>query len=146
MVLRARGARAEVVSPRSCRGRARGAWSEEEVAILTRRPQRVGYTCGGRDGLGCRDKVATAWAAATVSRQGWASRHGRDLSRDRLRSYEVPYFCGVFTVSASYCSRGTSASFLVRSYTSRSPGARHLRACPVREVVTVAWDPHPRAP
>ncbi|MQL81552.1 hypothetical protein Taro_014012 [Colocasia esculenta] len=31
-------------------------------------------------------------------------------------------------------------------YTSPSPSARHLRACPVREVVTVAWDPHPREP
>ncbi|MQL96120.1 hypothetical protein Taro_028794 [Colocasia esculenta] len=29
---------------------------------------------------------------------------------------------------------------------SRSPGARHLRACPVREVVTVTWDPRPREP
>ncbi|MQL84638.1 hypothetical protein Taro_017156 [Colocasia esculenta] len=29
---------------------------------------------------------------------------------------------------------------------SRSPGARHLRTCPMREVVTVSWDPHPRAP
>ncbi|MQM07420.1 hypothetical protein Taro_040259 [Colocasia esculenta] len=29
---------------------------------------------------------------------------------------------------------------------SRSPGARHLNACPVREVVTVAWDPRPHAP
>ncbi|MQL70113.1 hypothetical protein Taro_002411 [Colocasia esculenta] len=28
----------------------------------------------------------------------------------------------------------------------RSPGARHLRACPVREVVTVTWDPRPREP
>ncbi|MQL85072.1 hypothetical protein Taro_017588 [Colocasia esculenta] len=34
-VLRARGARAEVVSSRSCRGRGRGAWSEEEVVIPT---------------------------------------------------------------------------------------------------------------
>ncbi|MQL76645.1 hypothetical protein Taro_009047 [Colocasia esculenta] len=48
--------------------------------------------------------------------------------------------------SASYCTRGTSASFLVRSYTSRSPSAQHLRACPMREVVIVAWDPCPRAP
>ncbi|MQL98587.1 hypothetical protein Taro_031305 [Colocasia esculenta] len=31
-------------------------------------------------------------------------------------------------------------------YTSPSPGVRHLRACPVREVVTVIWDPHPREP
>ncbi|MQL70969.1 hypothetical protein Taro_003297 [Colocasia esculenta] len=30
--------------------------------------------------------------------------------------------------------RGTCTSSLVRSHTSRSPGARHLRACPVREV------------
>ncbi|MQL71608.1 hypothetical protein Taro_003944 [Colocasia esculenta] len=29
-----------------------------------------------------------------------------------------------------YCTRGTCASSLVRSHTSRSPGARHLRACP----------------
>ncbi|MQL99858.1 hypothetical protein Taro_032587 [Colocasia esculenta] len=42
--------------------------------------------------------------------------------------------------------RGTCASSLVRSHTSRSPGARHLRACPVREVVTVTWDPRPREP
>ncbi|MQL74179.1 hypothetical protein Taro_006517 [Colocasia esculenta] len=33
-----------------------------------------------------------------------------------------------------------------RSYTSRSPGTRHLRACPMREVVTVAWDPRLRVP
>ncbi|MQM09668.1 hypothetical protein Taro_042545 [Colocasia esculenta] len=39
-----------------------------------------------------------------------------------------------------------SASSLVRSYTSDSLGARHLRASSVREVVTVAWDPRPRAP
>ncbi|MQL86623.1 hypothetical protein Taro_019146 [Colocasia esculenta] len=52
----------------------------------------------------------------------------------------------VFTVFNSCCTRGTSASFLVRSYTSHSLGARHLRACPVREVVTVVWDPHPRTP
>jgi len=45
-----------------------------------------------------------------------------------------------------YCTRGTCASSLVRSHTSRSPGARHLRACPVREVVTVTWDPRPREP
>ncbi|MQM03963.1 hypothetical protein Taro_036750 [Colocasia esculenta] len=31
-------------------------------------------------------------------------------------------------------------------YTSPSPGVWHLRACPVREVVTVTWDPHPREP
>ncbi|MQM12486.1 hypothetical protein Taro_045403 [Colocasia esculenta] len=31
-------------------------------------------------------------------------------------------------------------------YTSPSPSAQHLRACPVREVVTVTWDPHPREP
>ncbi|MQL99832.1 hypothetical protein Taro_032563 [Colocasia esculenta] len=37
--------------------------------------------------------------------------------------------------------RGTCASSLVRSHTSRSPGAWHLKACPVREVVTVTWDP-----
>ena len=55
-------------------------------------------------------------------------------------------FCGVFAVSGSCCTRGTSASFLVWSYTSHSPGARHLRACPVREVVTVTWDPRPREP
>ncbi|MQL74075.1 hypothetical protein Taro_006444 [Colocasia esculenta] len=42
--------------------------------------------------------------------------------------------------------RGTCASSLVQSHTSRSPGARHLRACPVREVVTVTWDPRPREP
>ncbi|MQM08748.1 hypothetical protein Taro_041607 [Colocasia esculenta] len=34
-IRRARGARAEEVSSRSCRGRARGAWSEEEVVIPT---------------------------------------------------------------------------------------------------------------
>ncbi|MQL97415.1 hypothetical protein Taro_030106 [Colocasia esculenta] len=34
-VLHARGARAKVVMSRSCRGHGRGAWSEEEVAILT---------------------------------------------------------------------------------------------------------------
>ncbi|MQM00400.1 hypothetical protein Taro_033130 [Colocasia esculenta] len=34
-VLRARGARAEVVPSHSCRGRVRGAWNEEEVVILT---------------------------------------------------------------------------------------------------------------
>ncbi|MQM16611.1 hypothetical protein Taro_049569 [Colocasia esculenta] len=51
----------------------------------------------------------------------------------------------VFTVSASYCTRGTSANFLVRSYTGRSLGARHLRACPVKEIVTIAWD-RPRTP
>ncbi|MQL92490.1 hypothetical protein Taro_025115 [Colocasia esculenta] len=45
-----------------------------------------------------------------------------------------------------YCTRGTYASSLVRSHTSRSPGARHLRACPMREVVTVTWDPRPREP
>ncbi|MQM17045.1 hypothetical protein Taro_050014 [Colocasia esculenta] len=45
-----------------------------------------------------------------------------------------------------YCTRSTCASSLVRSHTSRSPGARHLRACLVREVVTVTWDPHPREP
>ncbi|MQL87675.1 hypothetical protein Taro_020222 [Colocasia esculenta] len=45
-----------------------------------------------------------------------------------------------------YCTHGTCASSLVRSHTSRSPGARHLRACPVREVVTVTWDPRPREP
>ncbi|MQM12711.1 hypothetical protein Taro_045630 [Colocasia esculenta] len=45
-----------------------------------------------------------------------------------------------------YCTRGTCASSLVRSHTSRSPGARHLRACPVREVVTVTWGPRPREP
>ncbi|MQL97460.1 hypothetical protein Taro_030150 [Colocasia esculenta] len=45
-----------------------------------------------------------------------------------------------------YCTRGTCASSLVRSHTSHSPGARHLRACPVREVVTVTWDPRPREP
>ncbi|MQL68260.1 hypothetical protein Taro_000535 [Colocasia esculenta] len=66
-------------------------------------------------------------AAATSSRRSWASRQ-------------------VFTVSTSYCTCGTSASSLVRSYTSHFPGARHLRACPVREVVTVAWSPRPRAP
>ncbi|MQL84478.1 hypothetical protein Taro_016990 [Colocasia esculenta] len=52
----------------------------------------------------------------------------------------------VFAVSSSYCTRGTSASSLVQSYTSHSPGAQHLRACPMREVVTVAWDPRPRMP
>ncbi|MQM18781.1 hypothetical protein Taro_051777 [Colocasia esculenta] len=45
-----------------------------------------------------------------------------------------------------YCTRGTCASSLVWSHTSRSPSARHLRACPVREVVTVTWDPRPREP
>ncbi|MQL77846.1 hypothetical protein Taro_010262 [Colocasia esculenta] len=45
-----------------------------------------------------------------------------------------------------YCTRGTCASSLVRSHTSRSPGARHLRTCPVREVVTVTWDPRPWEP
>ncbi|MQL88200.1 hypothetical protein Taro_020749 [Colocasia esculenta] len=45
-----------------------------------------------------------------------------------------------------YCTRGTYASSLVRSHTSRSPGVLHLRACPVREVVTVTWDPRPREP
>ncbi|MQL76597.1 hypothetical protein Taro_008992 [Colocasia esculenta] len=85
--------------------------------------------------------VTMAWATTMVSRQPWASRQGHDglmrwdYSRDR-----------VFAISAYYCTRGTSASSLVRSYTSRSPGARKLRACPMREVVTVAWDPHPRAP
>ncbi|MQL88839.1 hypothetical protein Taro_021402 [Colocasia esculenta] len=76
-------------------------------------------------------------AAATSSRCSWVSRQGHDgLGR---RDSSSPFF-------ASYCTHGTSASSLVRSYTSRSLGARHLRACPVREVVTVAWDPRPRAP
>ncbi|MQM18632.1 hypothetical protein Taro_051627 [Colocasia esculenta] len=83
---------------------------------------------------------------------GRASRHGRDgpmchdYSRDRLWSCEVPCFCGIFTISASCFTCGTCASSLVRSYTSRSSGARHLRACPMREVVTIAWDPRPRMP
>ncbi|MQL77588.1 hypothetical protein Taro_010000 [Colocasia esculenta] len=81
-----------------------------------------------------------------ASRQGCDGLMRHDYSRDRLRSCEVSCFCGVFAVSASYCTRGTYASSLVRFYTSRSLGARHLRACPVREVVTIAWDPHPRAP
>ncbi|MQM03086.1 hypothetical protein Taro_035860 [Colocasia esculenta] len=38
------------------------------------------------------------------------------------------------------------AQFPSAVYTSPSPGARHLRACPVREVVTVTRDPHPREP
>ncbi|MQL80903.1 hypothetical protein Taro_013351 [Colocasia esculenta] len=76
--------------------------------------------------------VATARCIATTAETG--------------RSCEVPCFCGVFAVSATYCTRCTSASSLVRSYTSRPPSARHLRACPVREVVTVAWDPRPCAP
>ncbi|MQL76446.1 hypothetical protein Taro_008838 [Colocasia esculenta] len=45
-----------------------------------------------------------------------------------------------------YCTRGTCASSLLRSHTSRSPGAWHLRACPVREVVTITWDPCLREP
>ncbi|MQL78021.1 hypothetical protein Taro_010453 [Colocasia esculenta] len=102
--------------------------------------------------IGRRDKATTAWATVTMSRQGRASRQGRDgpmcrdYSKDRLRSCEVLCFCGVFIVSASYCTRGTSASFLVRFYASRSLGARHLRACPVRDIVTVVWDSHPRVP
>ncbi|MQM16476.1 hypothetical protein Taro_049434 [Colocasia esculenta] len=66
-------------------------------------------------------------AIGTSSRCSWVSRQ-------------------VFAVSAFYCTCGTSASSLVRSYTSRSPSAWHLRACPMREVITVAWDPHPRMP
>ncbi|MQM06078.1 hypothetical protein Taro_038896, partial [Colocasia esculenta] len=39
-----------------------------------------------------------------------------------------------------------SAQFPSAVYISPSPGARHLRACPVREVVTVTWDAHPWDP
>ncbi|MQL68585.1 hypothetical protein Taro_000812 [Colocasia esculenta] len=40
-----------------------------------------------RDALERRDKVATTWAAATVSRQVWASQQGRDgpMRRDYSR-------------------------------------------------------------
>ncbi|MQL94251.1 hypothetical protein Taro_026900 [Colocasia esculenta] len=50
-------------------------------------------------------------------------------------------FCGVFTISASYCTRGTCASSLVRSYTSRSPGARHLLSG--ERLLPLPWTPVP---
>ncbi|MQL94655.1 hypothetical protein Taro_027311 [Colocasia esculenta] len=61
--------------------------------------------------------VATAFGIATMSRQPVASRQ---------------------------CCYGSGHRDSIRD--SRSPGARHLRACPMREVVTVAWDPRPSAP
>ncbi|MQL99121.1 hypothetical protein Taro_031839 [Colocasia esculenta] len=79
-----------------------------------------------------------------LPRQAWPSRQHRDgrqcrdMATDRL---------GVATVSRRPdVSQQQQRQFLVRSYTSRSPDARHLRACPVREVVTIAWDPCPRVP
>ncbi|MQM20805.1 hypothetical protein Taro_053832 [Colocasia esculenta] len=45
------------------------------AAIWLRRP---GQSQRDRDARGCRDPVATARAAVTGSRQGRASRHGRD--------------------------------------------------------------------
>ncbi|MQM00893.1 hypothetical protein Taro_033637 [Colocasia esculenta] len=78
-----------------------------EVAMMSRPawPPRHHH-----DALKRRNLVATAWAAATMSRQCWASRHGRD---------------GLMRCDYSI----DSASSLVLSYTSRSPGARNLRAC-----------------
>ncbi|MQL87820.1 hypothetical protein Taro_020381 [Colocasia esculenta] len=94
----------------------------------------------GRTALGPpSSENATCVEVAMMLRLARPPRHHRDAL---LRCDLV---AAVFAVSTSYCTRGTSASSLVRSYTSRSPSARHLRACPVREVVAVAWDPHPRA-
>ncbi|MQL81166.1 hypothetical protein Taro_013616 [Colocasia esculenta] len=95
-----------------------------EVAMM---PRSAWLPRHHHDALGCRDIIATAWAAATMSRQVWAPRQGRDGPMRRDYSRDI-------------------ASSPVWSYTSRSPGARYLRACPVREVVTIAWDPRPRAP
>ncbi|MQL75811.1 hypothetical protein Taro_008168, partial [Colocasia esculenta] len=96
----------------------------------------LGRTALGRSSAG----IATAIEVTMVSRPARPPRHHHDALRRRDM---VATALGVATFSSTH---GTSASFLVRSYTSRSPGAWHLRACPVREVVTVAWDPHPRAP
>ncbi|MQM21577.1 hypothetical protein Taro_054620 [Colocasia esculenta] len=87
-----------------------------EVAILSRRPGRSRHDRGA---LEHRDLVVTAWATAIVLRQS-----------SLLLLLVVP----VAPVLVS----------LVRSYTSLSPGARYLRACTVREVVTIAWDLRPR--
>ncbi|MQL84314.1 hypothetical protein Taro_016812 [Colocasia esculenta] len=85
------------------------------------RSRRLGPPRQCRNRSGRRDKVATTQCVVTTAET-------------------------VFDISVSYCTRGTSASFLAWSYTSRSFGARHLRACPVTEVVTIARDPRPRAP
>ncbi|MQL73621.1 hypothetical protein Taro_005958 [Colocasia esculenta] len=110
------------VSLRSCRGRVRAVRCEEETFLPTRRPQRVRSSRGGRDTRLLRPK------------------------HDPLPVYTVVLVVLPPLPFSPYCTRGTCASSLVRSHTSRSPGARHFRACSVREVVTVTWDPRPREP
>ncbi|MQL81477.1 hypothetical protein Taro_013939 [Colocasia esculenta] len=96
------------------------------------RSRRLGLPRQCRDRSGRRDKVVTVRCIATTAETC-------KVLRSSVSVESLPFF-------ASYCTRGTSASSLVWSYTSRSLGTRHLRACPVREVVSIAWDPHPRTP
>ncbi|MQM00549.1 hypothetical protein Taro_033290, partial [Colocasia esculenta] len=112
------------VTLRSYRGCVRAVRCEEETAKPTRRPQRVRSSRGG-------DRAYVAFLKAT-----WPMSPSQSRGRLCFRRFRF----------SLYCTRGTCASSLVRSHTSRSPGARHLRACPVREVVTVTWDPRPREP
>ncbi|MQM08939.1 hypothetical protein Taro_041793 [Colocasia esculenta] len=70
--------------------------------------------------------IATLLGIATWSRYGLA-KYRALLSLHRFRFF--------------YCTRGTCASSLVRSYTSRSPSARHLRACPVERLLPLLGIP-----
>ncbi|MQL68210.1 hypothetical protein Taro_000489 [Colocasia esculenta] len=88
-------------------------------ARLVTRSSRRPRSCRG--GAPDRDMVATLLCVASGSRPAWASRHG-EFSQQRQGARRA------------------------EGMGRRSPGARHLRACPVREVVTVTWDPRPREP
>ncbi|MQL98612.1 hypothetical protein Taro_031325, partial [Colocasia esculenta] len=59
-----------------------------EVAMMSRPARPPQHH---RDALERRDLIATAWAAAIVSRQGWASQQGRDgpMRRDYNRGMKV---------------------------------------------------------
>ncbi|MQL83068.1 hypothetical protein Taro_015542 [Colocasia esculenta] len=85
---------------------------------------------------------ATVVKVAIMSQLARPPRHHRDAL---VRHDKVAMAWATTTVSQHGCD-GLMHHDYSRDRLSRSPGARHLRACPVREVVTVAWDPRPRAP
>ncbi|MQL93184.1 hypothetical protein Taro_025826 [Colocasia esculenta] len=97
--------------------------------------------------LGCLPRVKAA-----VLRVSLRPCRGR-VRAVRMISMLPSPVCSVFPVSGRFpeeeCPEpptGLKATHPVSPPVCRSPGARHLRACPVREVVTVTWDPRPREP
>ncbi|MQL76749.1 hypothetical protein Taro_009146 [Colocasia esculenta] len=88
----------------------------------------------GHDGEAHRDKVV--WRHTGLSRSG-RDRGGRRVLVAPSEGIATAFLTDLTTVLPVRTAL---------SGVSHSPGARHLRACPMREVVTVAWDPHPHAP